>query len=115
LNFSKIKILESKRRDQFYVAQQQLKQITDELDETKSAKQSLEKQVENFKNENSELSLKLSTVEQQVLLLHVDLTNLQRDNESLRDELRKKVTQLDDILEILQKVIKDHYVEKKVM
>jgi len=71
--------------------------------------------VENFKNENSELSLKLSTVEQQVLLLHVDLTNLQRDNESLRDELRKKVTQLDDILEILQKVIKDHYVEKKVM
>jgi len=115
IEFFEIKLLESKRRDHFFVAQQQLKQTTEELDETKTAKQSLEQQVDTLKKENSELTEKLNAVEQQAGLLHVENTNLQKDNESLRNLLRQKESQLADILEALQKVIKDHYEEKKVV
>jgi len=108
IDFFEIKILESKRKDHFYVAQQQIKQLSDELSTIKTDKATLENEMANIKKEFSNQKEKLFLVEQHVELLHEENTKLLADNELLRTKFYKKETQLDNIREVLQKLLKEY-------
>jgi len=108
IDFFEIKILESKRKDHFYVAQQQIKQLSDELSTIKTDKAALENEMANLRKENSNQKEKLITVECHVMLMNEENTKLLANNELLRTTLYKKETQLENIRDGLETLLKEN-------
>jgi len=108
IEFFEIKHLESKRRDHFYLAQQELRETKDELACTKTAKFSLEQQVSKYQTETAELKEKLALSERQANIFHTENTVLLQTKEELQIKLRAKELQVLEMLVGLKKLIQEN-------